>query len=204
VRRHREPNEPKDFSSAWTRKLTRKRPRGLKAAGRERVRIRAVLTCVKQARRFASIATAASRDPRSRKLGRSRRHHRRAIHRRAWHAVERCGRSTSAHGGAGCSRFRNQGQHDGVIVTTSCATIELEDRQQHRPQQDGSRFRSPVRKTAELEITISSSARSSSFKDGSKIKKRRDFVQWDPYNVPILSEKAGKVKFQRHHRRRER
>jgi DNA-directed RNA polymerase subunit beta' len=34
-----------------------------------------------------------------------------------------------------------------------------------------------------------------SFKDGAKIKKGETFVQWDPYNVPILSEKAGKVKF---------
>src|SRR5271170_6486514 len=34
-----------------------------------------------------------------------------------------------------------------------------------------------------------------SFKDGAHIKKGDTFVQWDPYNVPILSEKAGKVKF---------
>jgi DNA-directed RNA polymerase subunit beta' len=34
-----------------------------------------------------------------------------------------------------------------------------------------------------------------SFKDGAKVKKADTFVQWDPYNVPILSEKAGKVKF---------
>jgi len=31
--------------------------------------------------------------------------------------------------------------------------------------------------------------------DGGKVKKAETFVQWDPYNVPILSEKAGKVKF---------
>jgi DNA-directed RNA polymerase subunit beta' len=31
--------------------------------------------------------------------------------------------------------------------------------------------------------------------DGGKVKKGEAFVQWDPYNVPILSEKAGKVKF---------
>ena len=31
--------------------------------------------------------------------------------------------------------------------------------------------------------------------DGNKVKKGETFVQWDPYNVPILSEKAGKVKF---------
>jgi DNA-directed RNA polymerase subunit beta' len=31
--------------------------------------------------------------------------------------------------------------------------------------------------------------------DNAKVKKGDTFVQWDPYNVPILSEKAGKVKF---------
>ncbi len=31
--------------------------------------------------------------------------------------------------------------------------------------------------------------------DGGKVKKGETFVQWDPYNVPILSEKAGKIKF---------
>ena len=34
-----------------------------------------------------------------------------------------------------------------------------------------------------------------SVKDGAKVKKGDTFVQWDPYNVPILSEKAGKIKF---------
>jgi DNA-directed RNA polymerase subunit beta' len=31
--------------------------------------------------------------------------------------------------------------------------------------------------------------------EGGKVKKGEAFVQWDPYNVPILSEKAGKIKF---------
>ena len=31
--------------------------------------------------------------------------------------------------------------------------------------------------------------------DGGQVKKGETFVQWDPYNVPILSEKAGHVKF---------
>jgi DNA-directed RNA polymerase subunit beta' len=34
-----------------------------------------------------------------------------------------------------------------------------------------------------------------SVKDGQRVKKGDTFVQWDPYNVPILSEKAGRVKF---------
>jgi DNA-directed RNA polymerase subunit beta' len=31
--------------------------------------------------------------------------------------------------------------------------------------------------------------------DSGKVKKGETFIQWDPYNVPILSEKAGHVKF---------
>src|SRR5438552_15252344 len=31
--------------------------------------------------------------------------------------------------------------------------------------------------------------------DAGKVKKGETFVQWDPYNVPILCEKAGKAKF---------
>ena len=31
--------------------------------------------------------------------------------------------------------------------------------------------------------------------DGQQVKKGQDFVKWDPYNVPILTEKAGKVEF---------
>ncbi len=34
-----------------------------------------------------------------------------------------------------------------------------------------------------------------SVQNGGKVKKGETFVQWDPYNVPILSEKAGKIKF---------
>ena len=31
--------------------------------------------------------------------------------------------------------------------------------------------------------------------DGGRVKKGDVFVQWDPYNVPVLSEVAGTVKF---------
>jgi DNA-directed RNA polymerase subunit beta' len=35
-----------------------------------------------------------------------------------------------------------------------------------------------------------------SIPNGGKVRKNQTFVQWDPYNVPILSEKAGRVRFQ--------
>ena len=31
--------------------------------------------------------------------------------------------------------------------------------------------------------------------NGGRVKRGETFVQWDPYNVPILSEKAGRIKF---------
>ncbi|MBI3417459.1 MAG: DNA-directed RNA polymerase subunit beta' [Verrucomicrobia bacterium] len=34
-----------------------------------------------------------------------------------------------------------------------------------------------------------------SVKNGAHVKRGETFVQWDPYNVPILSEKAGRIKF---------
>ncbi len=34
-----------------------------------------------------------------------------------------------------------------------------------------------------------------SVRDGGRVKRGETFVQWDPYNVPILSEKAGRVQF---------
>jgi len=34
-----------------------------------------------------------------------------------------------------------------------------------------------------------------SVRDGARVKKGETFVQWDPYNVPILSERPGKIKF---------
>ncbi len=34
-----------------------------------------------------------------------------------------------------------------------------------------------------------------SVRDGDQVKKGETFVQWDPYNVPIISEKAGRIRF---------
>ena len=42
-----------------------------------------------------------------------------------------------------------------------------------------------------------------SVKNDGKVKKGDTLVQWDPHNVPILSEKAGTHQVPRHHRRRD-
>jgi DNA-directed RNA polymerase subunit beta' len=45
------------------------------------------------------------------------------------------------------------------------------------------------------EATRWSSAPPSAVEDGGSVKKGQSFVKWDPYNVPILSEKAGVIEF---------
>ena len=39
--------------------------------------------------------------------------------------------------------------------------------------------------------------------DGGKVKKGETFVQWDPYNVPILTEKSRQDRIPRHDRGRD-
>ena len=68
-------------------------------------------------------------------------------------------------------------------------------RQQHRAQQKRHDLHPRRRPAANWKTTPSSSARSSPSRTARTIKKGDTFVQWDPYNVPILSEKAGKMKF---------
>jgi hypothetical protein len=60
-----------------------------------------------------------------------------------------------------------------------------QERLHHRARKDG-------RETGALQCVIGSVISSP---DGSQVKKGDVFVQWDPYNVPILTEKTGKVEF---------
>ena len=85
-------------------------------------------------------------------------------------------------------------KHDGVIKFNELRVVELEDGNNIVLNKNGtiSIHDDTGRELENHTIVIGAII---SFKDGSKIKKGETFVQWDPYNVPILSEKAGKVKF---------
>ena len=48
---------------------------------------------------------------------------------------------------------------------------------------------------ASSSATTSSSVRLFRCADGGQVKKGETFVQWDPYNVPILTDKTGKIEF---------
>ncbi len=85
-------------------------------------------------------------------------------------------------------------KHDGTIHYNELRYVELEDGNNIVLNKNGSVaiLGDDGRELENHNIVIGAVI---SFKDGAKIKKGETFVQWDPYNVPILSEKAGKVKF---------
>ncbi len=85
-------------------------------------------------------------------------------------------------------------KHDGTIHYNELRCVELEDGNNIVLNKNGSVavLGDDGRELENHNIVIGAVI---SFKHGSKIKKGETFVQWDPYNVPILSEKAGKVKF---------
>ncbi|MCS1408205.1 MAG: DNA-directed RNA polymerase subunit beta' [Verrucomicrobia subdivision 3 bacterium] len=83
----------------------------------------------------------------------------------------------------------------GKLVYQEIRKVELEDGNSIVLNKNGSVgiFDDDGRELESYHVVIGSVI---SVRDGEMIKKGETFVQWDPYNVPILSEKAGKVKFQ--------
>jgi DNA-directed RNA polymerase subunit beta' len=85
-------------------------------------------------------------------------------------------------------------KHDGVLQYNDLRLVELEDGSNIVLNKNGSVsiLGEDGRELETHNLVIGSVI---SVKAGGKVKKGEAFVQWDPYNVPILSEKAGKVKF---------
>jgi hypothetical protein len=100
-------------------------------------------------------------------------------------------------GGVAAGVFKQpqiKSKHDGTIKYNELRSVELEDGNNIVLNKNGSIAILARRRPRTGNHTIVIGAVISA-KDGSKIKKGDTFVQWDPHNVPILSEKAGKVKF---------
>ncbi len=85
-------------------------------------------------------------------------------------------------------------KHDGKVQYNELRLVELEDGNNIVLNKNGSLaiLGEDGRELETHNLVIGSVI---SVKNGGKVKKGEAFVQWDPYNVPILSEKAGKVKF---------
>src|SRR5882724_4154993 len=100
-------------------------------------------------------------------------------------------------GGTALNVFKQpqiKSKHDGTIKYNELRVVELEDGNNIVLNKNGtiSILGDDGRELENHTIVIGAVI---SVKDGGKVKKGDTFVQWDPYNVPILSEKAGKIKF---------
>jgi DNA-directed RNA polymerase subunit beta' len=85
-------------------------------------------------------------------------------------------------------------KHDGVVRFNDLRLVELDDGNSIVLNKNGSLSISDA-EGRELETHTLVIGAVISVKDGGRIKKGEPIVQWDPYNVPIISEKAGRVKF---------
>jgi len=86
-------------------------------------------------------------------------------------------------------------KHEGLIRYNELRLVQLEDGNNIVLNKNGSDLHSRRRWPRNWKRTIWSSVPSSRSRMANRVKKGDAFVQWDPYNVPILSEKAGRVKF---------
>jgi DNA-directed RNA polymerase subunit beta' len=100
-------------------------------------------------------------------------------------------------GGTASGSFKQpqiKSKFDGVLRYVDLRLVELEDGNNIVLNKNGSvAVLSEEGRELETHTLVIGSV--ISVKDGGRVKKGEPFVQWDPYNVPILSEKAGKVKF---------
>jgi len=188
------PTNPKEFLIRVNEDIDEEKAKRIEAAGIERVRIRSVLTC--ESKRGVCIhcygrnlATGAPV-----KLGE-------AVGIIAAQSIGEPGTQLTMRtfhiGGTAAQVFKIpqiKAKHDGMIKYNELRVVPLEDGNNIVLNKNGT-ISIHDETGRELENHIIVIGAIISFKDGGKIKKGETFVQWDPYNVPILSEKAGKVKF---------
>jgi len=86
-------------------------------------------------------------------------------------------------------------KYDGLVRYNELRLVELEDGNNIVLNKNGSISILAEDSGRELEVHNLVIGSVISVKNGGKVKKGEPFVQWDPYNVPILSEKAGRIKF---------
>ncbi|HTR42080.1 MAG TPA: DNA-directed RNA polymerase subunit beta' [Pseudomonadales bacterium] len=188
------PSNPKEFLVRANEDIDEVKAKAIESTGIERIRIRSVLTCESKhgicihcyGRNLATGAVV--------KLGE-------AVGIIAAQSIGEPGTQLTMRtfhiGGTAAAHFKVpqiKSKHDGTIHYNELRVVELQDGNNIVLNKNGS-VSIMGDDGRELENHIVVIGAVISFKDGDKVKKGDTFVQWDPYNVPILSEKAGKVKF---------
>jgi DNA-directed RNA polymerase subunit beta' len=189
-----DPNSPKTYLVRANDEIDEIKAKNVEQAGIERVKIRSVLTCESKegicmncyGRNLATGARV--------KLGE-------AVGIIAAQSIGEPGTQLTMRtfhtGGVAAGQFKQpmiKPKHDGVIRYNEIRCVELEDGNNIVLNKNGSIIIStPEGRELENHTVVIGSI--ISVADGGHVKKGETLVQWDPYNVPILSEKAGRVKF---------
>src|SRR5580698_8600370 len=188
------PTSPKEYLIHANEEIDEVKAKGIDSAGIDRVRIRSVLTCeskhgicmccygrnlatgslVKLGEAVGIIAAQSIGEPGTQ------------LTMRTFHT-----------GGVAMGGFKQpiiKPKNDGKVRYNDLRVVELEDGNNIVLNKNGSIsiLGDDGRELENHTIVIGAVI---SFKDGSKVKKGDTLVQWDPHNMPILSEKAGRVKF---------
>jgi DNA-directed RNA polymerase subunit beta' len=188
------PTSPKQFLIRANEEIDEVKAKAIDVAGIDRVRIRSVLTCESKhgickhcyGRNLATGALV--------KLGE-------AVGIIAAQSIGEPGTQLTMRtfhtGGVAAGVFKQpqiKSKHDGILKYNDLRSVELQDGNNIVLNKNGS-IQVIGEDGHELENHTIVIGAVISVKDGGKVKKGDTFVQWDPHNVPILSEKAGKVKF---------
>jgi DNA-directed RNA polymerase subunit beta' len=188
------PQNPKEFLAKANEEIDEVKARQIDAAGVERVKIRSVLTC--ESKHGVCIACYGRNLATSSrvKLGE-------AVGIIAAQSIGEPGTQLTMRtfhiGGTASQVFKVpqiRAKHDGIMRYNDLRLVTLEDGNNIVLNKNGtvSILGDDGRELEQHLVVIGAVI---SVKDGGKVKKGETFVQWDPYNVPILSEKAGRVKF---------
>jgi DNA-directed RNA polymerase subunit beta' len=101
-------------------------------------------------------------------------------------------------GGTASAVFKQpqiEARNDGVLKFQDIRCVELEDGNSIVLNKNGIVHVLDEKEGHELETYTVIIGSVIAVSDGAKVKKGQVFVQWDPYNIPIITEKPGKIKF---------
>src|SRR5579863_10168158 len=189
-----EPNNPKNYLVRANDEIDEVTAKAIDSAGIERVKIRSVLTCESKHGVCANcygrnLATGAKV-----KLGE-------AVGIIAAQSIGEPGTQLTMRtfhtGGVAAGVFKQpiiKPKYDGTVRYNDIRFVVLEDGNNIVLNKNGS-ISVLAEDGRELEVHNIVIGSVISVANGDKVKKGDTLVQWDPHNVPILSEKAGRIKF---------
>jgi DNA-directed RNA polymerase subunit beta' len=189
-----DPSNPKETFVRANEEIDEERAKRIDSSGIERVRIRSVLTC--ESKRGICVRCY-GRNWATGTLGKEGE----AVGIIAAQSIGEPGTQLTMRtfhiGGTAAAIFKQpqiKSKHDGLVRFNDLRLVQLEDGNNIVLNKNGSiSLLSDDGRELETHTLVIGAV--VSVKEGGRVKKGDAFVQWDPYNVPIISEKAGKVKF---------